>query len=106
MSHLKNNRLNNETFFVHLNPSHKAQMTNFIKDHQLIRTLPYNYNSNILDSYLDPDSKFPVLFGAFQRQTLLCTLGLWKWGGVRAHTIYISSEISLSYLNTKLNYGN
>ena len=69
---------------IRLDSCHKDQLVDLIqKRHDKMLAM----DSDMLNFYLNPDSKFPVLFGVFQKQKLLSTLGLWKWEALPYATI-------------------
>lgn len=70
----------NQLSIVRLKPCHKDQVICLIQERQRVKPLPWIWN-NDLDIFLNP-SNFPVLFGAFQNQRLLSTIGLCKWSGL------------------------
>ena len=80
-----------------LKPYHKNQFIDFMQKWNNKSLL---FDISVLDAYLDPNSKFPVLFGAFKKQILLFTIGLWKWETLPYATItFLSSRIGCIFFN-------
>ena len=86
---------------IRLSPCHKRQFIDLTKKrHNNILSI----DPDILDIYLDPSSRFPVLFGAFRKQRLLSTLGLWRWKALPYATItYLLTQPSRVAFNPVIN---
>ena len=85
---------------VRLKPYHKDQFLDLMRKRRNILST----NFGILDAYLDVNSKFPVLFGIFQRQKLLSTLGLWRWEVLPYATItYLLTQPGNKFFNRLTN---
>ena len=82
---------------VRLKRCHKDQFISFIKRWGDRAHFNVNVPNYILHPYLDPNSKFPVIFGSFIKKDLLFTIGLWKWETL--------PYANISFLSSKRSYG-
>ncbi len=87
-----------ELSVIRLSEKHKAQFIEFIKNKPLL----YDPNDN-LSAYFR-SSPFPCIFGAFKKDELMFTLGLYKWTSLPyACMIYLSSQERNMFFNREKN---
>ena len=75
----------NQLTVIRLKSHHKSQIVSLIKERQHFKPLSWILSDH-LDIYLNSND-FPVMFGAFQNQKLLSTMGLWRWHGLPYATL-------------------